>query len=206
MILSFPTSSNQYHKYTKTYEITYQENNTNQKIKRKGVVSKTVKTFTEEKSGFMVVDIDGNLIPVQGFAPEILSGSTDGDKILFTITPGRNISLLPGFGAPALNITVSDNVYANTDANPTFGDIDNPGTTGISDNKKLFVNIVNGALGSDAYVEPSIPESHVWEMHSTSNDAKSFVYAINKVTGEVRKYDSYYTYSKSGELMFESHR
>ena len=162
MILSFPTSSNQYHKYTKTYEITYQENNTNQKIKRKGVVSKTVKTFTEEKSGFMVVDIDGNLIPVQGFAPEILSGSTDGDKILFTITPGRNISLLPGYDAPALNITVSDNVYANTNANPTFGDIDNPGTTGISDNKKLFVNIVNGALGSDAYVEPSIPESHVW--------------------------------------------
>ena len=52
----------------------------------------------------------------------------------------------------------------------------------------------------------TVPESHVWEMHSTSNDNKSFVYAINKVTGEVRKYDTYYNYSESGKLMFDSHR
>jgi len=50
------------------------------------------------------------------------------------------------------------------------------------------------------------PESHVWEMHSTSNNTLSYVYAINKVTGEVRKYDSKYTFGKSGLLMFESHR
>ena len=52
----------------------------------------------------------------------------------------------------------------------------------------------------------TVPESHVWEMHSTSNNTLSFVYAINKVTGEVRKYDSKYTYGKSGNLMFESHK
>ena len=52
----------------------------------------------------------------------------------------------------------------------------------------------------------TVPESHVWEMHSTSNNTLSYVYAINKVTGEVRKYDSKYTYGKNGNLMFESHR
>ena len=52
----------------------------------------------------------------------------------------------------------------------------------------------------------TIPESHVWEMHSTSNNNLSYVFAINKVTGEVRKYDSKYTHGKSGNLMFESHR
>lgn len=36
----------------------------------------------------------------------------------------------------------------------------------------------------------TVPESHVWEMHSTSNNTYSFVYAINKVTGEVRKQNS----------------
>ena len=50
------------------------------------------------------------------------------------------------------------------------------------------------------------PESHVWEMHSTSNTNSSFAFAINKVTGEVRKYDTKYTGSKSERLMFDSHR
>ena len=36
----------------------------------------------------------------------------------------------------------------------------------------------------------TVPESHVWEMHSTSSNTTSHVYAINKVTGEVRKYES----------------
>ncbi len=55
-------------------------------------------------------------------------------------------------------------------------------------------------------LETSTPESHVWEMHTTSNNTMSYVYAINKVTGEVRKYDSKYTYSGSGNFMFDSHK
>ncbi len=39
----------------------------------------------------------------------------------------------------------------------------------------------------------STPESHVWEMHSTSNNNKSHAFAINKKTGEVKKYETYYT-------------
>ena len=35
------------------------------------------------------------------------------------------------------------------------------------------------------------PESHVWEFHSDLN-ASNQPYAINKVTGEVRKYNSSY--------------
>ena len=40
----------------------------------------------------------------------------------------------------------------------------------------------------------TVPSSHVWEMNSTSNDNTSFVFAINKVTGEVRKYETKYTH------------
>lgn len=36
------------------------------------------------------------------------------------------------------------------------------------------------------------PESHVWEMHSSADSDSNFVFAINKVTGEVRKYNTYY--------------
>jgi len=39
----------------------------------------------------------------------------------------------------------------------------------------------------------TVPTSHVWEMNSTSNGTSSFVFAINKVTGEVRKYETKYT-------------
>ena len=38
----------------------------------------------------------------------------------------------------------------------------------------------------------NVPESHVWEMHSASNETEgvnTFIY--NKITGEVRKYSSY---------------
>ena len=40
----------------------------------------------------------------------------------------------------------------------------------------------------------NVPESHVWEMHSTSSNTSSHVYAINKVTGEVVKQESKYTH------------
>ena len=39
----------------------------------------------------------------------------------------------------------------------------------------------------------STPESHVWEMHSTSHNNSSFMFAINKKTGDVRKYETKYT-------------
>jgi len=38
----------------------------------------------------------------------------------------------------------------------------------------------------------TVPESHVWEMHSAANETTgvdAFIY--NKITGEVRKYGSY---------------
>ena len=38
----------------------------------------------------------------------------------------------------------------------------------------------------------TVPESHIWEMHSVSHSTDSFVFAINKKTGEVRKYETYY--------------
>ena len=37
----------------------------------------------------------------------------------------------------------------------------------------------------------TVPESHVWELHKASRSASvQRVYALNKVTGEVRKYSS----------------
>ena len=49
------------------------------------------------------------------------------------------------------------------------------------------------------------PETHVWEFHlsnpSGSNNGMAF--AINKVTGEVRKYNSYYSAFKKNEDRLE---
>ena len=52
------------------------------------------------------------------------------------------------------------------------------------------------------------PESHVWEMHSASDNTETFVFAINKITGEVRKYDTYYTNTtlKGGNEHFDLYR
>ena len=63
-----------------------------------------------------------------------------------------------------------------------------------------FYVVVTGFNSPQA--EPQVisatPESHQWEMIAVSNtDA---VYAINKVTGEVRKYESFYTYKKKGRM------
>ena len=33
----------------------------------------------------------------------------------------------------------------------------------------------------------TVPESHIWEMHSTSNTSRSYVFAINKKTGEIKQ-------------------
>ena len=40
----------------------------------------------------------------------------------------------------------------------------------------------------------TVPESHVWEMHSTSTTTTSHVYSFNKVTGEVVKQETKYTH------------
>ncbi|MDB4215741.1 hypothetical protein N9796_00160 [bacterium] len=53
------------------------------------------------------------------------------------------------------------------------------------------------------------PESHVWEFHTgTFADGGGTAFSINKVTGEVRKYDSRYTHinSKEGEQYFNTYR
>ena len=46
----------------------------------------------------------------------------------------------------------------------------------------------------------TVPESHVWEFHlndpSNIPAAKASAFAINKVTGEVRKYETQYSYVK----------
>ena len=68
-----------------------------------------------------------------------------------------------------------------------------------------FVTILS-SFNNQSKETHSTPESHIWEMHSISDSNKSYVYAINKVTGEVRKYDSYYNYSKAGTFMFENHK
>ena len=46
----------------------------------------------------------------------------------------------------------------------------------------------------------TVPESHVWEMNSTSKDSESYVFAINKQTGEVRQYSTYSAWAKSKEF------
>tara|TARA_R110000796_G_C14496326_1_gene428356 strand:- start:897 stop:1163 length:267 start_codon:yes stop_codon:yes gene_type:complete len=50
------------------------------------------------------------------------------------------------------------------------------------------------ATNSPQQTVSTVPESHVWEMHSTSSNTTSHVYAINKVTGEVVKQETKYTH------------
>jgi len=57
-----------------------------------------------------------------------------------------------------------------------------------------FIGVVS--LFISATTQPQVtstPDSHVWEMHSTSNNTDSHMFAINKKTGEVRKYETKYT-------------
>ena len=42
--------------------------------------------------------------------------------------------------------------------------------------------------------QTTTPESHVWSFHMNNSEGNfNNAFAINKVTGEVRKYDSYHT-------------
>ena len=72
-----------------------------------------------------------------------------------------------------------------------------------------FLAIASGFTTNNEAQEPTYgtPESHVWEMHTTSHNTGSFVFSINKVTGEVRKYNSYYAgIEKAGEKHFDVYR
>ena len=52
--------------------------------------------------------------------------------------------------------------------------------------------------------QTTTPESHVWSFH-LSDGTKSYAFAINKVTGEVRKYNSDLTFLSKNQS-FESYR
>ncbi|MDC1393018.1 hypothetical protein N8334_06745 [Flavobacteriaceae bacterium] len=56
-----------------------------------------------------------------------------------------------------------------------------------------FAAIVTG-FRNEAEQEHTVPESHVWEMHISDSDV--FAFSINKQTGEVRKYETFYKYQK----------
>jgi hypothetical protein len=50
----------------------------------------------------------------------------------------------------------------------------------------LFIN----ATTNSQQTTSTVPESHVWEMHLKSGAHSTFAFSINKVTGEVRKYET----------------
>ena len=52
-----------------------------------------------------------------------------------------------------------------------------------------FVTILS-SFNNQSQETHSTPESHIWEMFS--NNTHSFIYSINKVTGEVRQHASQY--------------
>ena len=53
------------------------------------------------------------------------------------------------------------------------------------------------ATNSPQQTISTVPETHVWEMHSTSNGTDSHVFSFNKITGEVVKYETKYTHTSS---------
>ena len=57
-----------------------------------------------------------------------------------------------------------------------------------------FVFILSSFNSQSQETHSTVPESHIWEMHSAS-DTSSYVFSINKQTGEVRKYETYYSRS-----------
>ena len=49
-----------------------------------------------------------------------------------------------------------------------------------------FVAILSSFNNQSQETHSTVPESHIWEMYSTTGNAS---FALNKVTGEVRKYN-----------------
>ena len=61
-----------------------------------------------------------------------------------------------------------------------------------------FVAILSSFNNQSQETHSTVPESHAWEFHINNGNGgiKSTVhaFAINKITGEVRKYETQYTY------------
>ena len=68
-----------------------------------------------------------------------------------------------------------------------------------------FVAIITGFTNQ---AQQTTPESHVWSFHMDSNSQNTYAFSINKVTGEVRKYNTNYigTEGKSANENFPVYR
>mgnify|MGYP001360561965 CR=1 FL=1 len=58
---------------------------------------------------------------------------------------------------------------------------------------------INASTNSQQTIS-TVPESHVWEMHlsGASSTYGGDAFSINKVTGEVRKYETFYSRESKG--------
>ena len=63
-----------------------------------------------------------------------------------------------------------------------------------------FVAILSSFTNQpESEVSNGTPESHIWSFHMDGDGANTYAFAINAVTGEVRKYNSYYTGAEGGK-------
>ena len=61
-----------------------------------------------------------------------------------------------------------------------------------------LVALISSSNNAPTVIQDGTPESHVWEMVTESSNDKVRAWSINKVTGEVRRHETYYGYLKSG--------
>ena len=65
-----------------------------------------------------------------------------------------------------------------------------------------FVAILSSFNNQSQETHSTVPESHIWEMSSTTGNA---TFTLNKVTGEVRKYNGgNLTVGKDGKLEYRA--
>ena len=70
-----------------------------------------------------------------------------------------------------------------------------------------FISIITAFNTQPEQQTHGTPESHVWEMHMSSNNVNTYAFSINKITGEVRKYNSHYTgIQREGDKQFDVYR
>ena len=59
-----------------------------------------------------------------------------------------------------------------------------------------FVALISSSNTAPTVIHEGTPESHVWEFHlsdpASGGENHGMAFAINKVTGEVRKYESHW--------------
>ena len=65
-----------------------------------------------------------------------------------------------------------------------------------------FISIISAFNTQPQQETHGTPESHVWEFHlnDPSGNTPAMAFAINKVTGEVRKYESQFSYIKKKDF------